>query len=269
MKKNLLLIVALFVATSMSAQFYAGLGLGYGLGASKRVLGTEVSGTNNVIEKNNYGSYGQGMNTTLKLGFMFNDNMGIEFDASYLLGATQTIDKSTDYLMEAKSNGLRIMPQLVYKLDNGFYGRFGMIIPVMGKTVRTEKHDKFQVGPTTYVVKETEMESRGEFSIGFAGAIGYSFELSDNMSLFGEIEYIGLSIKSGEAEVTKFELDNKDQLANLKTGQIEYIFLDEVDNSSDNTPLNPNYDLDKPTALLGQRAPFSSIGLNVGITMSF
>jgi len=266
MKKNLLLIIALFVATTMSAQFYAGLGLGYGLGASKRVNGTKIDGTKTT---NIYGSYGQGFNTTLKLGFMFNDNMGLELGVSYLFGAAQTKDDHQDYLETAKSNGLRLMPQLVYKLDNGFYGRFGVIIPVLGKTVITEKDDKYTVAPGVTVVKETEMETHGSFSIGFAGAIGYNFALSDNMNLFGEIEYIGLSIKSGSAEYTKYEVGGKDQLGNMPTGWKEFTFLDEVDDSSDNTFGNPKWDKDQPSVMLRQKAPFSSFGLNVGITMTF
>jgi len=263
MKKNLLLIIALFVATTMSAQFYAGLGLGYGLGASKRVNGTKVDGTTTT---NIYGSYGQGFNTTLKLGYMFNDNMGVELGVSYLFGAAQTKDDHKDYLETAKSNGLRLMPQLVYKLDNGFYGRFGVILPVMGKTVITETDDDFM---SLGIKKETEMETHGSFSIGFAGAIGYNYELSDNMNLFGEIEYIGLSIKSGSAKYTKYEVGGKDQLPNLKTGQKEFTFLDEVDDSSDNTFSNPKWDPNKASVMLRQKAPFSSFGLNIGITMTF
>jgi len=266
MKRNLLLVIALFVATTMSAQFYAGLGLGYGMGASKRVNGTKTDGT---VQTNIYGSYGQGFNTTLKLGFMFNDNMGLELGVSYLFGAEQTKGESENYLKTAKSNGLRLMPQLVYRLDNGFYGRFGVIIPVMGKTVITEKNDKLQVAPGVFMTMENEMETHGTFSIGFAGAIGYNFALNDNMNLFGEIEYIGLSIKSGSAEYTKYEVGGKDQLPNIDTGKKEFTFLDEVDNSSDNTFSNPKWDKDQATVMLKQKAPFSSFGLNIGITMAF
>jgi len=263
MKRNLLLVVALFVATTMSAQFYAGLGLGYGMGASKRVNGTKVDGT---TMTNIYGSYGQGFNTTLKAGFMFNDNMGVEMGFSYLIGATQTKDDHKNYLQEAKSNGLRIIPSLVYKLDNGFYGRFGMIIPVLGSTVITTTDDDYKgLG----IKKETEMETHGSFSLGFAGAIGYNYALSDNMNVFGEIEYIGMSIKSGSATFTKYDVAGKDQLETMTTGQKEYTFLDEVDNTSDNTPYNPKYDPTKATVTMRQKAPFSSFGLNIGITMVF
>jgi len=264
MKKNLLLIIALFVATTMSAQFYAGLGLGYGMGASKRANGVEYSGTNNSVQTNIYGSYGQGFNTTLKLGFMFNDNMGLELGVSYLFGAAQTKVKTATSLLEAKSNGLRLMPQLVYRLDNGFYGRFGIIIPVLGKTVATGHDDKWSPLPGVVPAAERdyEIETHGSFSIGFAGAIGYNYALSDNMNLFGEIEYIGLSIKSGTATITKYDFGGKDQLENMKTFQKETEYVDEIDASTTQDP-------EKPSQALKQKAPFSSFGLNIGITMTF
>jgi len=259
MKKNLLLIIALFVATSMSAQFYAGLGLGYGLGASKRANGIEYSGTNNAIQTNIYGSYGQGFNTTLKLGFMFNDNMGLELGVSYLFGASQTVLKSGTELIEAKSDGLRLMPQLVYRLDNGFYGRFGVIIPVLGKTTVTGHDDNgFGPGVKTEFVRETH----GSFSIGFAGAIGYNYTLSDNMNLFCELEYIGLSIKSSTATVTQYDVNGTSILDKLPTSSKEIEYVDEIDTST--IP-----DSTKASQQLKQKAPFSSFGLNVGITMTF
>ena len=264
MKRNLLLIIALFVATSMSAQFYAGLGVGYALGASKRANGTEVSGT---VTTNIYGSYGQGFSPNLKLGFMFSDNMGIELGVSYLFGATQTKVKSDGDTvgLEAKSTGLRLAPQLVYKLDNGFYGRFGMIIPVLGKTVVTDNDEKSALligGVPVAGEKESTIETKGSFSIGFIGAIGYGFALNDNITLFGEIEYIGLSIKSGSATVTEYTFKGNDVLPLFDTYQKEYEYVDEIDSS---VPFDKN----KPTQKLKQKAPFSSLGFNFGITMSF
>jgi hypothetical protein len=135
-----------------------------------------------------------------------------------------------------------------------------MIIPVLGKTVVTGHNDKdsrFGGAKTEY-----EVETKGSFSIGFIGAIGYGYSLSDNMTIFGEVEYIGLSIKSGSATFTKYDVAGKDQLANMKTAQKEYEFVDEIDSST-----TPN--MDKPTQMLKQKAPFSSLGFNIGITMTF
>jgi outer membrane protein W len=256
MRKNLVFVFAIFFATSMSAQFYAGLGFGYGMGASERANGTEVSGTKTM---NIYGSYGNGLNGTLKLGYMLNDNLGVELGASYLMGMAQVKFKSETVTEEGKSSGMRIAPQLVYQLDNGMYSRFGLIVPLFGKTVVTEK-DKDYLG--SGVLYESEVESVGSFSYGFVGAIGYSMELTENMKLFAELEYIGLSIKSGSAKLTKLEVDGQDQLEATPIPMKEFEFVDEIDSAD--TP-----DPDAPTKMLKQKAPFSSFGINVGIVMSF
>jgi len=259
MKKVLLLSLTVFIATSLSAQFYAGFGVGYGMGASKRANGIEITDNST---KNIYGSYGEGINANLKLGFMFSENIGFELGTSYLIGSAQTKEKSEYVLEEAKTSGLRLAPQLVVKLDNGLYSRFGMIIPVMGKTIVTSSDDHYQVAPAVFVKKESTVEATGSFSMGFIGAIGYAYALSDNMDLFAEVEYIGMSIKSGTATLTQLDINGEDQLANMKTIQKEYEFVDEV-MDTDNTNVN------EPGKSLKQKAPFSSLGLNIGIVMKF
>lgn len=268
MKKNLLFIIALFVATSMSAQFYAGLGVGYGIGANQQIQGTEVDGT---IQTNLYGSYGQGFTPNLKLGFMFNKNLGVELGVGYLFGAMQTKYKneSADRLVEAKSSGMRIAPQLVYKLNSGFYSRFGLIIPIFGTTVATDTDNKHMAG-ITMVQKVVTQEFKGSFSIGFIGAIGYAYALNDNLSIFGEVEYVGLSIKSGTSTITQYDVGGVDGLPTLTTSQKETEYKDKIDPSTDNTnPSIINGGLDEPTVKLKTRAPFSSLGINFGIIMTF
>jgi hypothetical protein len=190
---------------------------------------------------------------------MINDNLGVELGASYLMGFSQVKFKSETVNEEAKSSGLRMAPQLVYKLDNGLYSRFGMIVPVMGTTVITEKDTDFK---GTGLTKESTVETKGSFSYGFIGAIGYSYELAENLNLFAELEYIGLSIKSGSAEVTQYDVAGVSQLDGMVTAQKEVEFVDEIDYSA---TFNP----DVPTQQLKQKAPFSSFGINVGIVMSF
>ena len=82
------------------------------------------------------------------------------------------------------------------------------------------------------------------------------------MNLFGEIEYIGLSIKSGSATVTEYTFEGNDMLPSFKTFQKEVEYVDEIDSSV-------KFDPDKPSQALKQKAPFSSFGLNIGITMTF
>ncbi len=254
MKKNLFFIAALFVASSVSAQFYAGLSAGYALGADKQVLGVETTSTSDI---NLYGSFGNGMNINLKLGYNFTDNLGFELGANYLLGSTQTIEKDEDYLKEGKSSGLRLSPQLTFRLENGLYSRMGLVVPVMGSTIATV-NDKSNTGVETKI----SVENKGSFSVGFIGSIGYSYKVSDNLSVFGELEYLSLTIKQGTSSITEYTMNGTDVLSTLKTIQKETEYVDEVKNT-DNT------NVDAPRKVLANRAPFSAIGLNIGVMMSF
>lgn len=256
MKKTLLLVVVAALAMNVNAQFYAGLGLGYGLGADKQVVGSEYGAT---TEKNIYGSYGQGFNAALKLGYMFSDNLGVELGTSYLIGSTLTRVKTPTLNMEAKSSNLRLAPQLVAKLDNGLYSRFGFIVPVIGKTVIDLKDTDFSgLG----VTQEATVEAKGAFSLGFIGAVGYGYALSESMDLFCELEYIGLEIKAKESKITKMEVGGQDQLPGMTTNMIETEFVDDIDYAE---AVDPN----APAKSIRTTSPFSSFGLNVGIVMKF
>lgn len=266
MKKNLLLALLLVSAMGLSAQMYVGLGFGYHMAAQDRALGTSYA--TNGDASNIYGSMGQGVIPALKFGYMLDDNWGIEFGFSYLMGGEQTVyedlqpsmyDSYTEKIT-AVSNMIRLSPQLVFKTEMGIYFRAGLIIPVGGKTMVSRTVDVEFNGTTSNT--SVEIENHGAFTAGFDGAIGYGFSLNDNMTIFGELEYVGLRIYGATATVTKYEVDGKDKLPDLKTIQIETEYVDEVlttDNTSE----------DEPFKDLKSSSPYSSLGINFGIIYHF
>jgi len=268
MKKNLLLVVALFLATTMSAQLYVGGRLGYGIGAQKYVVGTKATDDS---RENIWGSMGQGLPLGLKVGYFFNDNLGVELGINYWIGAEQTaadVSMTSGYSnnITAKSSQLRLMPQLVYKSEMGVYGRFGMVIPVTGSTVVTSKEvTPTLAGPMTV---EAEKSYKGSFAMGFAGAMGYAYQLNDNMQLFGELEYVSLTIKGKTSEVTKYSVNGADMLTGMTTIQKESNYVDVLDKDS-NTSSNPNVDANKPQDELRTSTVYSSLRFNVGVTYAF
>ncbi len=258
MKKLLLLSAAIAIASSLSAQFYAGIGAGYGLGASKTVVGVQVSDDGNT-QTNVYGSYGQGVNIVGKAGYMFNDFLGAELVADYFIGAAQTNYQYKNDLIESKSNALLLAPQLVVKTEMGIYSRFGIAVPVMGGTTTTGSYEKYMGGADDLVF---EKESHGTFSIGYTGTIGYNYAISDNMDFFAELQYVGMSVKGGDSKYTKKTLGSKDLLDGAKTSEIETEYVDSIDGSATQDP-------DSPAKEIAETSPFSSIGVNVGIVMKF
>jgi opacity protein-like surface antigen len=273
MKRNLLLLVAIFIAGSMSAQLYVGARVGYGFGAQKYAVGFTQTDD---YKENIWGSMGQGLPMGLKVGYYFNDNLGIELGINYWIGAEQTAADVTSTVAPgmvytnkttAKSSQLRMMPQLVYKSDMGIYGRFGMVIPVSGSTIVTST--EVMPGAAGPITTEAEKQYKGSFAIGFAGAFGYAYELSDNMHLFGEMEYISLTIKGKSSEVTKYSVNGSDMLSAMTTIQKETNYVDKLDKTSNNSKYNSTPDASKPLDDLRTSTVYSSLRFNVGITMAF
>ncbi len=251
MKKGLIFIIALALAGSMSAQMYVGLGAGYGMGANKMAFGTEDAGTKSTLLT---GSFGQGININVDLGFFFNDNLGIELGINDFMGSTLTESKDTSSTTEAKASLIRISPRLIYKFDNGLYGKFGMILPVSGKITQT----------TTGTNYEQVEEYKGAMTIGFTGALGMNFEISDKMDFYAELQYIGLSMKPSTSEITTAKFGGVDALPSMTTSQIQTEYFNELDGTT-----MANLTANDPSQSFATPIATSSFGVNVGIHIKF
>lgn len=291
--KKLLIFVFALVATSASAQYYVGIGGGYAMPSAKTLMGTELNGTTLNTE---YGSFGEGMNVTLKAGYFFNDKFGVELAAGYLHGADQVRDTYRSYfnsgsttatteILDATAYGrvFRIAPTLVYKITNNIYGKFGPMIPVGGKTVAEIKRStSTPFGP---VVVEGELEYKGKFGAGVTGTLGYQYNIGKNLNLFAEVEYIGLSVDRDTHTATALTIKAPAIPANAlgaghpgfaaytwNLGSAPYVhpvfgtlYAPTEVTYVDNLPTT-NTD---PTKALGETAPYSSFGINFGVTYTF
>ncbi len=265
MKKNIILVFMLLTAMGLSAQqMYVGFSAGYHIGAAKTVLGKEIAADG--TQTNIYGTNGKGILPELRFGYMFDDNWGLEFGLSYLLGSKQLVDADysfnapiTAYSYESysKSTMLRFAPQLVFKTEMGVYSRIGLYIPLGGKTINTQTEDMTSGGNQN--IEEKEFIYKGRFAVGFTGALGYSFEMSDQIHLFGELQYISLRIYVNSREYNSYTLNGADQMGTLtNTIQKEIEYVDEL-------PANANTDVSKPMQVLTSATPYHSFGINIGV----
>ncbi len=260
MKKILLLSLMLVSATTF-AQFYASLGAGYSMGMpyGNGVLGLD-EGSNSTVnyefhENNIYGTYGTGVNGKLNLGYFLNDNLGVELGFTYLMGSEQligiyeyvSINSETKITTKAKATSIGLAPTLFYKLDNGLYGKFGFATKIGGKVAERSE----QVNGI-YITKRT-LESKGKMPLGFTGAMGYEFEVGNNLNLFIEMEYLDVSIKKDKSTLTAYE--------ETENGVVIRTFEDEgchCSNYTDETSWWRSYNLT-------ETRPYSSFGFNIGI----
>ncbi|WMI68064.1 outer membrane beta-barrel protein [Mangrovimonas sp. YM274] len=280
MKTKLFTVVGLLLSGMSFAQLQISASGGYAIGSAEMKLGEKV---NTSSTENSYGSYGEGVNFQLRGTYFFNEHFGADLGFGYLHGADQTVSKvnlpnlELDAIARARAYGASL--SMVYRFSNNIYGRFGALIKVGGKT-EAVVHQKsvFSAAEATALnlpegsYSETNYveDFHGKFPLGFVGALGYKFEVSPNISLFAEAEYYGISLKRKDSELAEFNtnivlpdgtvaVEGYYNLDNLPAGYSKKTtYVDELPN--DNTD---------PSRKLAQKVPYSSFGINIGITYTF
>ncbi|GGK40038.1 MULTISPECIES: outer membrane beta-barrel protein [Flavobacteriaceae] len=287
MRKNLLLLVAILVVTSASAQFYVSGSGGYAVPSAGVKFGEiiSVNGT-----ENTYGSYGEGLNAQFRAGYFFNDTWGVDLGFGYLHGADQTIKDinvpgSPVVDIKARGRAYGLSTSVVYKFTNNIYGRFGALIKVGGKTealgsiygVNLPAGVIPNVPIATTLDIDYTQDYKGRLPLGFVGAIGYKHNLSDNFSIFAEAEYMGISVTRDSAEIMEFSatlrevdgatlpIENVQAIFAASGSELAGIFNNEIE-FVDELPLG---DSNTGSKQLSSTVPYSSFGVNFGITYTF
>ena len=280
MKQFGIVLTALLISSLSFAQVEVSLSTGYAVGSAGMKLGESI----NLSEtENSYGSYGEGANVQLRGTYYFNESFGVDLGLGYLHGTDQTIsevnvpNREVDAVARARAFGAST--SIVYKFTNNIYGRFGALLKLGGKTeavvydksvLSQADADAFGIPLGSYSETNYKEDFHGHFPLGFVGALGYKFNLNDNLNLFVEAEYYGISLKRKDSEITEFNTDvvlpdgtvafagfyNIDNLPNNYNKETTY-----VDNLS-----NSNTDSSRK---LSQKVPYSSFGINFGITYRF
>ena len=276
----MIVCTALFISSLSFAQFQVSVSSGYAIGSAEMKLGEKI---NTSQTENSYGSYGEGANFQLRGTYFFGESFGAEIGLGYLHGTDQTVSKvnlpnrEVDAVARARAFGASA--SMVYRFTNNIYGRFGALIKVGGKTEAViydktvfsqDEADAFGVPLGSYSETNYKEDFHGQFPLGFIAALGYKYELNNNLSLFAEAEYYGISLKRKDSELSEFNTDivlpdgnvavaGFYSLDNLPDGyNKETTYVDNLDNS--------NTDSSKK---LSQKVPYSSFGINFGITYTF
>lgn len=283
MKKGLMTITAFCALSAVSAQevavseakggFSVSLSLGYAGAAAGETIGTDkdVTSATAFTEKNISGTYGGGIPITLGLGYMFNNNLGLDLGINYFMGSEVTSDITTTFLGDgskttSKGYQIRVIPQIVISTSTeealGFYVKTGVLLPVVGET--TFKVDATSTSTTTGVQSAILVEgtSAGAFSFGYTGSLGTSFRLNDNLSLFGELQGINLRMKATSQTWTSYTVDGTDMSDMLPVSATTINYVDELTATS-------NMVATEPTDELGTTTNYNSLGFSIGVKYKF
>lgn len=308
MKKFVFSAAVLMATFGASAQgFYGDINVGYGFGAPGRLhndgtgLGTTshtdiVNGVQTTTRKAINGGVGGGINIQLTPGYMFNDHIGVELGLNYYLGNNVLVQEGTSSLTQtnvninamewnsgsahAKSGQFRILPTLV--LSTGAsnkvsgYAKLGLVLPIAGSTTLTSTTVDKEItgvnlnGPIIETeTVESEMKIKGAFTVGFKGAAGVNFMVSDKIGIFAEAFFTNLHISRKSAEVTQYTVNGADRLGQMTNYAKEVEYVTELNASSNNFGYNASSNLNNARQELTSGNNYNQIGVAVGVKFNF
>jgi len=140
------------------------------------------------------------------------------------------------------------------------YMRLGLNLGVLSNIISSTTYTTdFEGFVTNYEVTE---KYTGGIAIGFNAAGGVDWQISDLITLFGEVDFNGISWAPTKSEITQYEVDGADQLSTLTENQKVTEYSKEVD-------LNQNIPDTDPNQALLYNYPFSNAGKRVGIKFTW
>lgn len=277
MKKTIiagtLLLVGTLTGNKALAQLYGQINTGYAFamgehGVTYNFSSVNTSSGSSYTTESVKVSFGKGVGFGAGLGYMFTDNFGFEVNADYLSGGKfEAKDISTSqfapdpsvdtYTMSA--NMLRVMPAIVIKTGDGAlkpYAKFGLVLG-FGKIKETDE----EVQGNNKEIREFEYS--GGLALGFNSSFGVEMGISDKLTLFGEMRYVGLNYAPTKGELTKEEINGVDHISERSVYYREVEFKEKITEDSTSP------DETKPDQASKTSVPFSSIGVNVGLKFNF
>jgi len=275
--KHLTFLLMLISAFSVQAQSLR-VSTGYSHGKPE-VLGTRSNSDGGTFtDELICGSLGSGMELGLTMGFDICENFEFILRGDCFNGFEQEVGESTttysgeryynqDFM---KYSRLSLGPGV--RLNSGtagskvrYYGEAGLKLPIYNNTrIRQISESPFS-DPGEVTIKRKDAFSPGMFF-----GLGATYELSDKLSLFGQVQGTAISGKTKSSKVTRVLENGMEQdLSTRSPYQISTEYTMQVNNNSNNSFYNPNYDPDLPRQELEMSNNYSSSGVYVGLEYKF
>lgn len=259
--------IGLFANNLHAQEAYLNVNAAYGfqMGAQTISANTSTYNSSTTLEPV-HSSFGKGVNAGVAFGYMFNKNIGTEFDVSYLIGAKSSVvysDKSSTNLFTRditySARMLRLIPSIV--VSSGFekvnpYAKVGLVIGYGLILFDINENDNGDL---------STQKSRfyGGLAVGLSSGFGLIYKIDKKTSFFTELNVVSLSYSPTKGEVTEASINGVDQLPTMTTRQKEIRFVEKYTTNSGNTPSDS-----EPTKSLKIKQPFGSIGLNIGLKIN-
>ena len=118
------------------------------------------------------------------------------------------------------------------------------------------------------------LKTQGSFSLGINGAIGVKYTPIPFFSVFLEVNGQYLTTNAKSAKITQWDATDDNGKTTSLIGErgvyrTQFTFVSQLTGTSNNATYNPNhYNPNQPKQDLAPTAPFSNLGLNLGVTFN-
>jgi opacity protein-like surface antigen len=267
-------IVTMFTLSSLqsTAQIkkgaYVGVNVGYNAAAGavsvENFQNTTQTGTTTSETENIKLSLGKGVNAGINVGYMFNENIGLDLGVQYLIGGkTTATDKSLNgdvSTLNMSSKMLQVKPSLVIATTMKNITPYAKLGLVLGSGKVTSKYEDKSGSFTS--IQTTELKKG--LAIGFNAAIGVNFPVSKNLTFSAEINSVNMQYSPKKGTVTEYTVNGADKLSTLSIRDKETEFVKKETRNFATPTVTTS-----PRQQAAIALPFGSIGINVGVKYSF
>lgn len=219
-----------------------------------------ANGTTLISRETNHGSFGEGFRTGLNVGYRFSPRLGVEMGFNYFTSKSKTMVETVNRLVapgpifatgtaEGKITAFDLAPAVVLFLGEtkGFepYTKVGVIVPVVGDlTIETKRTYTTPAGSVNAYAKDVVLPNP---TVGFMAALGTSYKVGKNISLFAEIEYRNFTVHGKSKETKEYTENGVDKLnvptsfrpdASYSASHVDYV--EQLNSGSNHYLFNPN-----------------------------
>lgn len=208
-------------------------------------------------------SFAAGVQANIGMGYNINKNIGVEL--GLLAGLANKKYKSDNTFPNASSQihqnitiyaktPLFLTPSAVLQSGGkklNIYSRAGIAIPLNLKIVQEFNEESTLNGTTQTDIYNVDFEQRMKFNIGFTGAVGGSLKVSKYTHIWLEGALFSMSAFVKDQTITKYVKNGVNYLSYISAANRKSAYSKSTSGSND-----PTYSY-----------PFSSFGINAGVTM--
>jgi outer membrane protein W len=180
-------------------------------------------------------SFSSGVVANVGLGYMFNNNLGIELNTmlcvkmntatahnNYPVGvSTNSYDVSQIATVNAKLPVI-LSPSLVLQTGKRIklYMRGGIALPVKTRMQAETNNTDYMTGYTTTVSWKQDLKMK--FNIGFSGACGVKIPVSKHVMIYGEASVLSLSLYIKESTLTEYYQNGINLTSRITNPKLKY-----------------------------------------------